>query len=47
MKSTCFVFKSKRKKQVLALVLIEDLVFLPLVREIQRLTLVEEILNLQ
>jgi hypothetical protein len=37
MKSTCFVFKLKRKKQVLALVLIEDLGFLPLVREIQRL----------
>jgi hypothetical protein len=40
MKSTCFVFKLKRKKQVLALVLIEDLGFLPLVREIQRLPLV-------
>ena len=38
MKSTCFVFKLKRKKQVLALVLIEDLGFLPLVREIQRLS---------
>ena len=38
MKSTCFVFKLKRKKQVLALVLIEDLRFLPLVREIQRLS---------
>jgi hypothetical protein len=38
MKSTCFVFKLKQKKQVLALVLIEDLGFLPLVREIQRLT---------
>ena len=35
-KSTCFVFKLKRKKQVLALVLNEDLGFLPLVREIQR-----------
>ena len=33
MKSTCFVCKLKRKKQVLALVLIEDLGFLPLVRE--------------
>ena len=32
MKSTCFVFKLKRKKQVLALVLIEDLEFLPLMR---------------
>jgi hypothetical protein len=40
MNSTCFVFKLKRKKQVLALVLIEDLGFLPLVREIQRLPLV-------
>ena len=29
---TCFVFKLKRKKQVLALVLIEDLGFLPLMR---------------
>ena len=38
MKSTCFVFKLKRKKQVLALILIEDLGFLPLVREIQRLS---------
>ena len=38
MKLTCFVFKLKRKKQVLALVLIEDLRFLPLVREIQRLS---------
>jgi hypothetical protein len=38
LKSTCFVFKLKRKKQVLALVLIEDLGFLPLVREIQRLS---------
>jgi hypothetical protein len=38
MKSTCFVFKLKRKKQVLALVLIEDLGFHPLVREIQRLS---------
>jgi len=38
MKSTCFVFKLKRKKQVLALVLIEDLGFLPLLREIQRLS---------
>ena len=59
MKSTCYVFKLKRKKQVLALVLIEDLGFLPLVREIQRLstrstrekteflTLVEEIPDLQ
>jgi hypothetical protein len=46
----------KRKKQVLALILIEDLGFLPLVREIQRLstrekmeflTLVEEIPDLQ
>jgi hypothetical protein len=36
MKSTCFVFKLRRKKQVLALLLIEDLGFLPLVREIQR-----------
>jgi hypothetical protein len=35
MKSTCFVFKLKRKKQVLALVFIEDLGFLPLVREIK------------
>ena len=34
MKSTCFVFKLKRKKQVLALVLIEDLGFLPRVWEI-------------
>jgi hypothetical protein len=40
LKTTCFVFKLKRKKQVLALVLIEDLGFLPLVREIQRLPLV-------
>jgi hypothetical protein len=56
MKSTCFGFKLKRKKQVLALVLIEDMGFLPLVREIQRLstrekteflTLVEEIPDLQ
>jgi hypothetical protein len=56
MKSTCFVLKLKRKKQVLALVVIEDLGFLPLVREIQRLstrenteflTLVEEIPDLQ
>ena len=38
MKSTCFVFKLKQKKQVLALVLFEDLGFLPLVREIQRLS---------
>jgi hypothetical protein len=38
MKSTCFVFKLKRKKQILALVLIEDLGFLPLVREIQCLS---------
>jgi hypothetical protein len=38
MKSTWFVFKLKRKKQVLALILIEDLGFLPLVREIQRLS---------
>jgi hypothetical protein len=37
-KLTCFVFKLKRKKQVLALVLIEDMGFLPLVREIQRLS---------
>jgi hypothetical protein len=36
MKSTCFVFKLKWKKQELALILIEDLGFLPLVREIQR-----------
>ena len=40
MKSTCFVFKLKRKKQVLALVLIEDLGFLPLVREIKVFQLV-------
>jgi hypothetical protein len=33
-----FVFELKRKKRVLALVLIEDLGFLPLVREIQRLS---------
>jgi hypothetical protein len=33
---SCFVFKMKRKKQALAFVLIEDLGFLPLVREIQR-----------
>ena len=54
MKSTSFVFKLKRKKQVL--VLIEDLGFLQLVREIQCLstrekteflTLVEEIPDLQ
>jgi len=32
------VFKLKRKKQVLALILIENLRFLPLVREIQRLS---------
>ena len=32
MKSTCFDFKLKRKKQVLALVLIEDLGFPPLVK---------------
>jgi hypothetical protein len=38
MKSRCFVFKLKRKKQVLAFVLIEDLGFLPLVRAIQRLS---------
>jgi len=38
MKSTCFVFKLKWKKQELALILIEDLGFLPLVREIQRLS---------
>jgi hypothetical protein len=40
MKSTCFVFKLKRKKQVLALVLIEDLGFLPLVKEISVFPLV-------
>jgi hypothetical protein len=38
MNSTRFVFKLKRKKQVLALVPIEDLGFLSLVREIQRLS---------
>jgi hypothetical protein len=35
---SCFVFMLKQKKQVLALVLIEDLGFLSLVREIQRLS---------
>ena len=38
-------FKLKRKKQVLALVLIEDLGFLPLVREIQRLSTRSATLN--
>jgi hypothetical protein len=38
MKSTRFVFKLNRKKQVLTLVLIEDLGFLLLVREIQCLS---------
>ena len=45
MKSTCFVFKLKRKKQVLALILIEDLGFLPLVRVIQRLSTRSSILH--
>jgi hypothetical protein len=46
-------FKLKRKKQVLALVLIEDLGFLPLVplrstrEKMEFLTLVEEIPDLQ
>jgi hypothetical protein len=38
MKLTCFVFNLKQKKQVLALLLFEDLGFLPLVGEIQRLS---------